>query len=581
MKKNISINLFGTLYNIDEDAYNLLENYLQSMQRYFSRQEGGDEIADDIEHRVAELLWQKKEEGMEAVNIDIVKNIITTIGKAEEIGEGCDTQTDREEGNTSEGTQDKGETRGNGGENAQDGNGADSFEETITRFAKETGRFARDTYDKGCQHVNTHHFYRRNDDKVLGGVCSGLALYFDGVNVLLWRLGAVMTTIILSFVGIGIVIPVLYLLLWALAPLAATPEDRLRMQGKDITPENITQQVMDESTHTAVPQNNSKVASGCLKTILIALGVFLLIPLFSSLIAIIVVLFLAISIITGIGTAYFGNASAFPEFWSFVEACHTPFITSLVCGVLLIAIPIYSVIRLIRRSGKKMGAGMVLTLVIGWFVTLALCISSIVATCFKGSEWNRTKHMAHQIERNIGRLNEIGWTLEMNKNLSPGMADERTGYAHLPKYAIELEMDDEDSICYDARLVKKVTLKEGGYTLMALTENGQEGLNYTLRYKDNGEDKEAVIRTAEGGRYLSDIPFEETENIRMFNKPDSLGWEYYAEQQETWVYQETDIPHADAGTYTLVIEATNCTADSKIRDVKVVEKKAVTNKRRS
>ena len=61
MKKNISINLFGTLYNIDEDAYNLLENYLQSMQRYFGRQEGGAEIADDIEHRVAELLWKKKE----------------------------------------------------------------------------------------------------------------------------------------------------------------------------------------------------------------------------------------------------------------------------------------------------------------------------------------------------------------------------------------------------------------------------------------------------------------------------------------------------------------------------------------
>lgn len=85
MKKNISINLFGTLYNIDEDAYNLLENYLQSMQRYFGRQEGGAEIADDIEHRVAELLWKKKEAGMTAIDIDVVKGIIDTIGKAEDI----------------------------------------------------------------------------------------------------------------------------------------------------------------------------------------------------------------------------------------------------------------------------------------------------------------------------------------------------------------------------------------------------------------------------------------------------------------------------------------------------------------
>ena len=53
MKKNITINLFGSLYAIDEDAVALLEQYLDNMKRYFSRRDGGDEIADDIEHRVA------------------------------------------------------------------------------------------------------------------------------------------------------------------------------------------------------------------------------------------------------------------------------------------------------------------------------------------------------------------------------------------------------------------------------------------------------------------------------------------------------------------------------------------------
>lgn len=87
MKKNISINLFGVLYNIDEDAYNLLDSYLQSMQRYFSRQAGGAEIADDIEHRVAELLWKRREAGMAAVDIEVVKDIIKTIGNPEEIAD--------------------------------------------------------------------------------------------------------------------------------------------------------------------------------------------------------------------------------------------------------------------------------------------------------------------------------------------------------------------------------------------------------------------------------------------------------------------------------------------------------------
>ncbi|MDE5561116.1 MAG: hypothetical protein K2J00_04835, partial [Bacteroidaceae bacterium] len=60
MKKNITINLFGTLYNIDEDAYQLLDSYLNSMKRYFGSQDSNSEIADDIENRVAELLYEKK-----------------------------------------------------------------------------------------------------------------------------------------------------------------------------------------------------------------------------------------------------------------------------------------------------------------------------------------------------------------------------------------------------------------------------------------------------------------------------------------------------------------------------------------
>lgn len=48
MKKNITINLFGALYNIDEDAYELLYRYQEDMKRYFAGREGGDEIADDM-----------------------------------------------------------------------------------------------------------------------------------------------------------------------------------------------------------------------------------------------------------------------------------------------------------------------------------------------------------------------------------------------------------------------------------------------------------------------------------------------------------------------------------------------------
>ncbi|MFR1988460.1 MAG: hypothetical protein ACLS29_10705, partial [Prevotellamassilia sp.] len=76
MKKNITVNLFGQLYAIDEDAYSLLEQYLQNMKRYFATREGGDEIADDIEHRVAELFAELQASGVQAIAIEHVQEII-------------------------------------------------------------------------------------------------------------------------------------------------------------------------------------------------------------------------------------------------------------------------------------------------------------------------------------------------------------------------------------------------------------------------------------------------------------------------------------------------------------------------
>ena len=256
MKKNISINLFGTLYNIDEDAYNLLENYLQSMQRYFGRQEGGAEIADDIEHRVAELLWKKKEAGMTAIDIDVVKGIIDTIGKAEDIAS---------DGNKAESAF--------ANYNKQEGSNRQrsSIKEDFKHFSDEAGRFADDVYDKGKQHIRTHRFYRCADDKVLGGVCSGLAVYFERGEPVIWRLGAVALTLI----GIGLPLPIIYIVMWLVTPAALTAEDRLRQKGMDVTPDNLAQQVVNDTEPVVVKDENK----GCLKAFLITIVICCILPL--------------------------------------------------------------------------------------------------------------------------------------------------------------------------------------------------------------------------------------------------------------------------------------------------------------
>lgn len=96
MKKNITINLFGSLYAIDEDAYELLNQYQNNMRRYFSRKEGGEEIAEDIERRIAELFDELKASGVEAITIEHVRDIISRIGNPEEM-DGTETEATADE----------------------------------------------------------------------------------------------------------------------------------------------------------------------------------------------------------------------------------------------------------------------------------------------------------------------------------------------------------------------------------------------------------------------------------------------------------------------------------------------------
>ncbi len=55
MKKTLTVNLGGTVFNIDEDAYELLEKYLSNLRIHFSKEEGAAEIMNDFEQRISEL----------------------------------------------------------------------------------------------------------------------------------------------------------------------------------------------------------------------------------------------------------------------------------------------------------------------------------------------------------------------------------------------------------------------------------------------------------------------------------------------------------------------------------------------
>ena len=88
MKKTLTVNLGGTVFHIDEDAYQLLDKYLSNLRIHFRKEEGSDEIMDDFEMRISELLNERIRLGYEVITIEQVEEVIKRMGKPEEIVRG-------------------------------------------------------------------------------------------------------------------------------------------------------------------------------------------------------------------------------------------------------------------------------------------------------------------------------------------------------------------------------------------------------------------------------------------------------------------------------------------------------------
>ena len=213
MKKNITINLCGRLFQIDEDAYELLQQYINSLRSSFGKQEGGDEIVDDIEARIAELFDELRQQGIEAITIEHVKDIITRIGKPEEL--------------TGEEAQ-KTESKGNNWEEQARSAGQKIYENVRERTAGKK-------------------LYRNPKDKMLAGVMSGLAVYTN-TDPVIWRLLIVLFTMCY---GVGLFI---YIVLALVIPEAKTPEQLLQMEGKNVTPQNLADVVVESEKQSVQVQ---------------------------------------------------------------------------------------------------------------------------------------------------------------------------------------------------------------------------------------------------------------------------------------------------------------------------------------
>ena len=84
MKKVININFQGRILPIEEMAYENLKNYIETLRTYFDKEEGKDEIINDIECRVAELCEDRLKKGAVCITEDDIDLIIASIGRPED-----------------------------------------------------------------------------------------------------------------------------------------------------------------------------------------------------------------------------------------------------------------------------------------------------------------------------------------------------------------------------------------------------------------------------------------------------------------------------------------------------------------
>jgi phage shock protein PspC (stress-responsive transcriptional regulator) len=266
MKKNISINISGIIFHIEEDGYDKLKEYLETIHRYFSSYDDSSEIIADIENRIAEIFLSKLKDGIQVITIEDVEALMATMGGIKDFKE-VEVEEEEPEPEPQE-------------------SASEGAEKTYKAESKRLYRDERRKILGGVLSGIAHYFsidslwtrllfivlffgvwffpstpvllaiayivlwiivpgtyeledekkvkkmFRNPDDKVLGGVASGVAAYF-GIDIIIVRLLFVVLTF---FGGTGLI---LYIILWIILPEARTITDKMEMQGEPVTLKNI------------------------------------------------------------------------------------------------------------------------------------------------------------------------------------------------------------------------------------------------------------------------------------------------------------------------------------------------------
>lgn len=318
MKKTLTVNLGGIVFNIDEDAYELLDKYLINLRSHFIKQEEKEEVMHDIEVRISELFGEQIARGYQVISIEYVEQVIKRMGKPEQIFEN-EYLSDEEQKETSN-----------------------------TAYTEERVHYKK-------------RLMRDSDDKILGGVASGLSVYLS-IDVTAVRLAL----IVLLFFFSTVTLPV-YLVLWMVMPLARTATDKLQMRGESINMENIGKTVTEgfessyASPHAQVDNRTGlqRFADGfvsvigfILKALGIIIGIILIPPL---LLVLFILLVVTMALLFGGLGALFSFVPFVGNNFEFMQDIPT-YLSAInsISAIFLIGIPVVALIYLLCGNWLKL-----------------------------------------------------------------------------------------------------------------------------------------------------------------------------------------------------------------------------------
>ncbi|MFN4893563.1 MAG: PspC domain-containing protein [Bacteroidota bacterium] len=276
MKKIIQINLSGRAISIEEPAYEKLQQYIQQLRQHFASEESKEEILNDIEGRISELLQEKLQRGLDAITETELEEVIASIGRPEDFSDANElnaptgpTQATYQQKRLYRDTDDK--ILGGVCSGIASYFGIDP---TIVRllFAIITfGGFGTGFLiyialwillpKQSLRGQSARRLYRNPDDRMLGGVASGLAAYFHVPvrNLRLIFAAPILVNMILSlldvfddsiFVSIGFgsltgTFVLAYIILWIILPEASTTYQKMEMRGEKVDLNRIKQNVKE------------------------------------------------------------------------------------------------------------------------------------------------------------------------------------------------------------------------------------------------------------------------------------------------------------------------------------------------